>query len=86
MADSMRASGVGPPEDMVTALTIMANNMVGRQVELMQELMSCADPAAMVAATTTWTERTITSFMNDQARVVEATTAQMERFVRIPPQ
>lgn len=86
MAENVRSGGMGPPDDMVTALTIMANNMVGHQVELMRDLMSCSDPAAMVAAATTWTERTITSFVNDQARVVEATAAQVERFVRLPPQ
>ena len=63
-----------------------AATQVERQMELMQELMRCTDPASLTTATTQWTERSITGFINDQARVMEATAAQVERFVRTPLQ
>ena len=60
----------------------MASHMMERQMELVQDLMRCADPAELTAATTQWTERCITGFINDQAKVMEATAVQVERFVR----
>ena len=86
MVENRQTGRDGPPADMMKALAMMANNMMQRQMELMQELASCSDPAAMTIATTQWTERTITGFINDQARVVEATATQVERFVRTPLQ
>lgn len=86
MAESRQTSGTMPPPDVMTALAAMASHMMERQMELMQDLMRCSDPAAVTAATTQWTERCITGLINDQARVVEATAAQVERFVRAPLQ
>ncbi len=86
MAGSRQTGGSVPPPDVVTALAAMASHMMERQMELVQELMRCSDPAAMTVATTQWTERSITGFINDQARVMEATAAQVERLVRAPLQ
>lgn len=86
MAESRQTGGAAPTPDVMTALAAMASHMMERQMELMQELMRCSDPASVTVATTQWTERSITGFINDQARVMEATAAQVERFVRTPLQ